>query len=193
LPGGIPPGYKSPLDPEEQYKIAKQVVKAVINDYGSLVKRALKGDDKAIGALGFEAALIFVPVGDEAKIVQGFKYTKVAEKLVEATAVAEKEIITLTKTGTRADALKVVKEIVGDIPEDATIMTGKFGSQKDGVTGFKWRANDGSAREIRIDYDPAKGAHFNWKKGKQKGAVQFKSSQEQVDRMIKNEIIKGDR
>jgi hypothetical protein len=53
--------------------------------------------------------------------------------------------------------------------------------------------NEVKVRELRLDFDTKKGAHINWKLGKQKGSVQFNSSQEQVDRMIKNEIIKSEK
>ncbi len=35
--------------------------KAIISDYANLIKKASDGDDKAVGALGFEAVMLFLP------------------------------------------------------------------------------------------------------------------------------------
>ncbi len=99
-----------------------------------------------------------------------------------------KEVITLTKSGNRQDAKNVAESIIGDLGKDAKPIIGKFGSQKGKVTG--WQSADGS-KQIRIDFDDKKGAHYNWTNGKEKGAIPFNSSREQVERMINNEIIKS--
>ena len=91
LTAGIPPGYKPELMPSEQ-KLEMQMFKGMAKEYGDLMSRAFKGDDKAVGALGFEATMFILPGGEEGKgitlIPRGFKdaeqLTKVGEELVEA-------------------------------------------------------------------------------------------------------------
>lgn len=125
-----------------------------------------------------------------------YKYSDEVKDIVSATGrVGEtgSEIITTTMTGKRDDAFKVVKDIMGGIPDDAEAISGKFGSQQDGIVGWSWKSSEGKTNTIRIDYDANKGAHYNWTKGKEKGAVTFDSSQDQVDRIIKNEIIKSEK
>jgi len=57
--------------PEANPAVAIKVVEEIIQEYGSLLKKAASGDDKAIDALGFEAALIALPESEE---VRAFKY-----------------------------------------------------------------------------------------------------------------------
>jgi len=136
----------------------------------------------------------FVPISKLAKglklLPTVFKYSDDINKLVKITGKLKpeaKEIITITKSGTREDAMKVVNSIIGDLGEDAVSTTGKFGSQEGKTTGKM--SVDGS-KGFRIDFDAEKGAHINWTNGKQKGAVLFNASENQVNQIISNEILK---
>lgn len=83
----------------------KEAGKAIIKDYASLLKEAAKGNDEAIGALGFEAMLFIVPGGEEAKgvsiIPRGFKSTEQFLKVGEEFAIA------LQKSGIKFEEIGV--------------------------------------------------------------------------------------
>ncbi|EJF54867.1 RHS repeat-associated core domain protein [Saprospira grandis DSM 2844] len=93
------------------------------------------------------------------------------------------EIITITKVGSRLDALKVVEGQVGDLGKGAKPKMGKLVGQKDRVTGMQ---SADESRGWRIDYDPEKGAHYNWWTEKEKGAVPFEGTERQVDQLIES-------
>ncbi len=61
LTAGIRPGMKLHLNPEVE--LAKQGIKNAANEYGQLLHKALNGDEKAIGALGFEAVMLVLTGG----------------------------------------------------------------------------------------------------------------------------------
>ncbi len=93
--------------------------KAVLDEYGTLVKKASKGDEKAIGALGFEVLMFAVPGGEEAKglstIPKGFKS---AEQFVK---VGEEFAVALEKSGIKFE---------------------EIGVQGSSVTGKSWRTGN---------------------------------------------------
>jgi len=106
--------------------------------------------------------------------------------LVEATGKVSdeaREVITLTRSGSRVDAFRVTQDIVGDLGDDAISIRGRFGSQQGRVVGQMSR--DGR-RGWRLDYDPTKGPHYNYFDHDRGiyGAVPFEGTQEQVDRLI---------
>ncbi|GAA0874324.1 hypothetical protein GCM10009118_07320 [Wandonia haliotis] len=102
-------------------------------------------------------------------------------KKVDDSGTIGKEIVTVTKSGKRTDAYKITKGVLGDLGDGMKVKKGKFGTQKDRVVGLQ--SADGS-KGWRIDYDEEKGAHYNWWDGKEKGAVPFEGTQEQVDTII---------
>jgi RHS repeat-associated protein len=84
---------------------AKVIGKGVVQDYASLIKNAAKGDEKAIGALGFEIILFATPGGEEGKsaslIPKGFKNAEQFSKAGEELAVA------LDKSGIKYEEIGV--------------------------------------------------------------------------------------
>ena len=103
-------------------------------------------------------------------------------KMVDEAGIAGREIISVTKSGTRVDAFKVTSSIVGDLGVDAKPLMGKstknFPDADKLVVG---RQSADGTRSWRIDFDDVKGAHYNWKIGKQSGAVPFDATKETVD------------
>ena len=131
------------------------------------------------------------------KVVKSLKFSKKVEglvkisvRLVDDAGKEGKEIITVLKEGNRTmdNAIKVAKDVVGDLGDDAVEHVGKLQGQKGKVVGFK--SADGK-KGWRIDYDDKKGAHINWWNGKEKGSILFKASENQVNQVINNEIIKS--
>ena len=147
---------------------------------------------KTLGMLGM-AAIAWIPLfGDIAKgvtktgkklVAEVARHGADVEHLVAATRKIEggREILTITKSGLRTDALKVAENIVGDLGDDAVSKIGKFGTQEGRVVG---RQSADASRGWRIDFDPEKGAHYNWWNGKEKGAVPFSGTQADADRIV---------
>lgn len=96
---------------------------------------------------------------------------------------AGKEIVTVTKSGSRVDALKIAKTYVGELGDDAIAVTGRLNNQKGRVVGLQ-SANKQSG--WRIDWDAKKGTHYNYWNNETgvRGAVLFTGNQEQVERLI---------
>jgi RHS repeat-associated protein len=147
---------------------------------------------KTLGMLGI-AGIAWIPLfGDIAKgltktgkrlVAEAAHHGADVEHLVAATRKIEggKEILTITKSGLRVDAFKVAENIVGDLGDDAVNKIGKFGTQEARIVG---RQSADASRGWRIDFDPQKGAHYNWWNGKEKGAVPFSGNQADVDRIV---------
>ncbi|MCB9235039.1 MAG: hypothetical protein H6581_25520 [Bacteroidia bacterium] len=117
-----------------------------------------------------------------------FKYSDevapLVKKTVKESTQNSREIITLTKSGKRTDALKIAREMVGDLGEGVKPHLGKFGTQKGKVTGFE--SADGG-KGFRLDFDPqTKGAHINWwnEATNQKGAILFEGTEDSVHQIL---------
>jgi RHS repeat-associated protein len=96
---------------------------------------------------------------------------------------AGKELLTVTKSGSRVDALKIAKTYVGELGDDAIAVTGRLNNQKGRVVGLQ-SANKQTG--WRIDWDTKKGTHYNYWNNETgvRGAVLFNGNKEQVERLI---------
>lgn len=91
-------------------EIGKDAIKGMAQEYGSLLKKAAKGDMKAVGALGFEVVLFAAPGGEESKTVglvpRGFKNAEQFAKVGEELGVAlEKSGIKYEQIGIRGSSV----------------------------------------------------------------------------------------
>ncbi|THU39401.1 hypothetical protein FAM09_12915 [Niastella caeni] len=113
------------------------------------------------------------------------KYADEDATLVKQSGIipGKREIMTVTKTGLRTDAYKVASAAIGDLGDDAIPLMGKSTSKYPDankiVVGMQ--SADGS-RGWRIDFDPEKGAHYNWFNNNtgERGAVFFEGTADQV-------------
>ncbi|MDO6433979.1 RHS repeat-associated core domain-containing protein [Flavitalea sp. BT771] len=120
---GIPPGAKPEINPE--LASAAEAVKKTLDEYQDLVKKAANGDNKAVGALAFEAGILFFPGGEEAKaasmIPRGFKnaeqFAKVGEELAAA---LDKSGINYEKMGVTGSSVTGVSSKGGGFRQVAT-------------------------------------------------------------------------
>ena len=107
-------------------------IKASAKDIWSLAKSSAQGDKKAIGGLIFEAGILIIPEIDGLKglsIAGKFGEVLSAEsrsliKVVGKFEGASREIVIGTKNGTSADAIKIAKDLTGEIPIDAIPLMG---------------------------------------------------------------------
>jgi hypothetical protein len=127
LPGGIPPGMKQNMNPGVD--LAKQAVKGTIKEFGGLISKVINSQgaerDKAIGALGFEAVLLFFPGGEETKAItvvpRGFKSVEqFAQVGKELTVALEKSGIKYEQIGITGSAVTGVSSKGGPFREEAT-------------------------------------------------------------------------
>jgi hypothetical protein len=153
-------------------------------------------DDKKINKITSAswAVVAFIPFGKASS--QFLKHSdevadivKQSGNIIDDSGKAGKEIITTLKTGkeTFDNGKKVAQDIIGDLGDDAVEKLGKFGSQKDKVVGYM--SKDGK-KGWRVDFDIKKGGHINWWNGNKKGAILIKAGENQINQIIKNEIIK---
>ncbi|MEI9921935.1 MAG: RHS repeat-associated core domain-containing protein [Bacteroidota bacterium] len=118
-----------------------------------------------------------------------FKYSEKVSDLVKETykgffregaEPATKEIITITNTGTFDDAMKVVQSMFDDVEKsDWRYRVSPHTGKVDGLV-----SESDPSLYFRLDFDDAKGAHINWNRGKEKGAVLFDQSVQNVELMI---------
>ena len=184
----------SPQQKQEAGKLALRYFTPVEDLYGVWSGKDFDGENYNRAGAVTMAVLGIVPISE---IYKGFKmipaflkYSDEAAKLVKFTGKLSseaKEIITLTKSGTFSDAKTVVKDLVGNLGDDAENYIGKFDYQKGKITG---KVSADGTKGFRVDFDAKKGAHINWWNGKQKGAVAFKSGENQVRQIVENEVMK---
>jgi len=106
---------------QQEMKKPVQIATAIVKDYADLINKAGHGDDKAIGALGFEVILFALPEGEEAKMAsmvpRGFKsaeqFAQVGKELAEA---LEKSGIKYENIGVTGSAVqeRLQKEVHGE-------------------------------------------------------------------------------
>jgi hypothetical protein len=178
------------------YKFTKEMV----NTYGDyvlpldLTTRLLKGEKVAGWEIGVEVAS-FSPFGKAAKFIAK-PFTIVVKNVGEITSLIKytvkgvasnaRELITVTNSGLRTDALKVVQGAVGDLGDDAIGVAGKsttaFPDADKLIVGAQ---SADKSRGWRIDFDDAKKAHYNWWNNDtgEKGAVLFEGTKDQVDQL----------
>jgi hypothetical protein len=103
-----------------------------------------------------------------------------------------KEIITVTKSGNFSDALKVAKDVVGDLGDDATDYVTNTGKGKNPFFGkATGKSSADGKRYWRVDVDSDTGqAHINWVNGKQKGSIDFNGGLDQAKWIGDNEIFR---
>jgi len=66
LTAGIPP--QGVIDFPSDGEVGAAMMSNSLKEYSGLIQKAFKGDDKAIGALFYEGALLFLPLGEEGKL-----------------------------------------------------------------------------------------------------------------------------
>lgn len=143
---------------------------------GTIGIKWLKGEEITKSDYAWEAAGL-IPVGKIFKAA-----SPLVKGLIKEAGIATKEIIVLTKTGSRVDALKVAKEFAGDLGTDFITKSGKVAGQEGRIVGLQ---TADKTRGWRIDFDPKTNeAHYNWWNGKEKGKVIFNGDQKQVDNLI---------
>ncbi|WP_240619277.1 RHS repeat domain-containing protein, partial [Chitinophaga costaii] len=99
-------------------------LKEVVGDYWDLAQKAGKGDEKAIGAIGFEVVLFALPVGEEAKVAsvipRGFKNAAQFAKVGEELSIAlDKSGIKYKEIGVRGSAVSGISSKGGFWRESA--------------------------------------------------------------------------
>jgi len=182
------------------YKTYKGDVKNVVryatpieDIYGAATGKDFDGENYNRAAAGAWAIVAIVPLGKAAKF---FKFSKetakivvVSGKVLDEAGKEGKEIVTILKEGhkTFENGSKVAKEIIGDLGDDAVQKLGKFGSQNEKVVGYM--SKDGK-KGWRVDWDVKKGGHINWWNGNQKGTILIEAGENQINQIIKNEIVK---
>lgn len=90
---------------------------------------------------------------------------------------ATREIAIGTKSGTSIDAIKIAKDLTGDIPSNATLIDGIQGKIKGSPAGLEWRGDDGIFKQIRFDNDLKVGNHINVQVGKNSYSIPYKASE----------------
>ncbi len=153
-----------------------------ITDTGHAIWYAAEGE---YGNAALTAAGVIPLYGDSFKALKYTKYSDEIADLINITGKLDggKEIISVLKSGTLDDGIKVANDVIGGLGDDAVEHVGKLGSQKGVTTGYK--SADGK-KGWRVDYDKDKGGHINWWNGKEKGAIILNAGQEQIDQIIKN-------
>ena len=120
-----------------------------------------------------------VKYGDEAGSLVATTFRKISNN-----GAVQKELFTITKSGSFKDAKAVTKDIIGDLGDDAVSYSSRTdGPFKGKITGME-SAN--GKRGYRIDWDDKSGAHINWWNGKEKGAVPFTGDLDQAMRIVDN-------
>ena len=147
LTAGIPPGMKPIIDPRND--LVNQAIIRTIKDYGSLIKKAIKGDDKAIGALGFEAALLFLPGGEATK---GLTFEmKELKAIGEAIPIAQKTIL-------NSEGRTVIRNFVRNEDDLLKVAEDAAGGSLDNFTqdaGRNWYQGEINGEKIKIEWEPA--------------------------------------
>jgi RHS repeat-associated protein len=131
----------------------EQALKGAANDFKDLFNRVLRGDDKAIGALGFEAVLIFMPGGDE---IEGLK---AETKMLASTNESIKVYSTIVKNS--ADEL-VVRKFVTNETDLLKVAEDAAGGSLDNFKEFKpnWYEGEINGKKYRIEWQPGGEPHM---------------------------------
>jgi len=187
----------SPEQKQEVGKLALRYFTPVEDLYGAFSGKNFDGESYNRAGAATMAILGIIPISELSKgfkMIPAFlKYSDEAAKLVKFTGKLSpeaKEIITITKSGTFSDAKTVVKDIIGDLGEDAKNYVSRVKESPFYEKIIGKQSADGK-RYWRIDADAKTGeAHINWVNGKSKGSIPFKGGYENAQRIIENELIK---
>ena len=150
LLGGIPPGFKS--QEQKEFDASKEFVKGIVKDFGELIHKAAtaKGEerDKAIGALGFEVALLIAPGADEA---DGLKFEiKQLSYLKDVVPIAQKTIF-------NSEGQAVIRNFVRNEDDLLKIAENAAGGSLDNFVqkeGKNWWYGEVDGEQFRIEWEP---------------------------------------
>lgn len=122
--------------------------------------------------------------GKDPKPASGHHGDEVADIVVSTIKEREnsREVITLTESGSRVHAFRIIKDIVGDQDKNGISIQGKLYS----VFMVVGRQSEDGRRGWRLDYDDVKGPHYNYFDHDRKvyGAVPFNGNLDQVNRLM---------
>jgi RHS repeat-associated protein len=183
-----PPALLATIDPgiatrRIKYEVGKEIQKAqtvvnVVNEYVDLTKKAASGEPKAVGAVGFEAAMFFVP-GDEARFTTkatGYRFEALGYKYSGKYRVARDGVIdidhylvqggkdtwfgtsTINKDGELFHAFEVPELLRGKHASKAAYEAIENMFEPKSIRGSYSKGSDNYSEFMRV-YDPAKN---NW-------------------------------
>lgn len=142
----------------ELMAVTEVLVKAIYNDYKDLVVRAVNGDEEAIGALAFEAALAFVPLDELSK----FKGIKSVDELPLITrnrinGNAASDLIAKRYPGARREVSKSTSD--GTRYIDVLTREGTAVESKVGRTSLSKSVKRQINKDIELRNDPTSGVN----------------------------------
>lgn len=137
----------------KRIEVLKKVINGAIDEYGTLIKKAFKGNDKAIGALGFEVAMIALPGGEE---IDAVKYEMQSLKF------SEEEVRIFSTIVKNSGGESVIRKYVNSEDDLLKIAEDAAGGSLDNFTEFKpnWWEGELNGKKIQIEWQPGGEPHM---------------------------------
>jgi hypothetical protein len=198
LPKVAPSRQVYPTQPTIDVPSDEKLRQAIIKNNVEVLKVVVADPQKLREGDPWEWAGV-LPIAKSLKLVKGLKLLKysdeVTELVQETGKISEraKETITVLKEGKRTfgNAKKVLKDVLGDLGDDATDYVSRTGEGHNPFYGKTvGKSSADGKRYWRLDWDAEKGAHVNWVNGKEKGAILIGGDLEQAKRIVDNQVVK---